>query len=159
VEKENNVMPAIYENELAGIFNHVLNVGIKHLIENVGKIKVTNEMKKATLDFHLHARDSIKWFNENFCALKPPIEAGNKLTLQQKYEDANPDVKVIKFTTIADMYRNFRSWLEDVEGYPVNKIPLRKHFAADLELYGVKEGFAKIAGQLHRGVYVGVKNP
>lgn len=158
VEKDNTVMPAIYENELAGIFNHVLNIGIKHLIENVGKIKVTSDMKKATLDFHLHARDSIKWFNENFCALRPPVEAGNKLTLQQKYEKANEGVTV-KLTTMADMYRNFRAWLEDVEGYPLSKIPLRKYFAADLELYGVKETVIKVAGKTDRGVYVGLKNP
>lgn len=158
VEKDNTVMPAIYENELAGIFNHVLNIGIKHLIENVGKIKVTNDMKKATLDFHLHARDSIKWFNENFQALRPPIESGNKLTLQQKYEHANPKV-VVKLTTMADMYRSFRAWLEDVEGYPLSKIPLRKYFAADLELYGVKETVIKVAGKADRGVYVGLKNP
>lgn len=155
VVKDNSVMPAIYENELPGIFNKVLNIGVKHLIENGGQITVTDTMKKATLDFHLHARDSIRWFDEKYIALKPPLDTNNKLTVDQKFLKANPKVSKVSFLQIAELYREYRSWLEDVEGYPANKIQLRKHFAADLALYGVKEGIYKIGGSPQRGVYIG----
>ena len=157
VVKDNNVIPTIYENELPGIFNRVLNIGIKHLIENGGQIKVTETMKKATLDFHLHARDSIRWFNEKYVALKPPADTGNKLTMEQKLLKANPGVSEIQFVQFAELYREYKIWLEDVEGYPVGRIQLRKHFAADLELYGIKEAVYKINGSTQRGVYIGKK--
>jgi len=157
VEKDNTVIPAIYENELAGIFNHVMNTGMKHLIENGGRIKVTGEMKKATLDFHLNNRDAVRWFNEKYIALKPPLDSNNKKTVEQKLLHANPNVERVLFTNSAEMYRDYRAWLEDVEGYSSGRIQLKKHFAADLELYGIKEGVYKIAGNTVRGVYIGIK--
>lgn len=158
VVKDNSVIPAIYENELPGIFNHVLNIGVKHLIENGGQIKVTDEMKKATLDFHLNNRDAVRWFNERYIALKPPIDSSNKYTLEEKLKRANNGVERILFTNMSDMYRDYRAWLEDVEGYPASKIQLKKHFAADLELYGIRELIYKQGGKTARGVYVGEKN-
>lgn len=158
VEKDNTVMPAIYENELPGIFNRVLNIGIKHLIENGGRIKVTDTMKKATLDFHLHNRDAMRWFNQKYVVLKPSKDFDKRTTAEYKLIKANPGVDRVVFTNVSDMYREYRAWLEDVEGYPSGKIQLRKHFAADLELYGVKEAVYKISGQTVRGVYVGTLN-
>lgn len=157
VEKDNTVIPAIYENELAGIFNHVMNIGMKHLIENGGRIKVTGEMKKATLDFHLNNRDAVRWFNEKYVVLKPPIGNDKRTTAEEKFLRANKEVSKVLFTNVAEMYKDYRAWLEDVEGYSAGRIQLKKHFAADLELYGIKEGVFKIAGSTVRGVYIGVK--
>jgi len=158
VEKDNTVIPAIYENELAGIFNHVMNIGMKHLIENGGRIKVTSEMKKATLDFHLNNRDAMRWFNEKYIVLKPALDNSNKATAEQKLLKANPGVSKVVFTNVSEMYRDYRAWLEDVEGYSASRIQLKKHFAADLELYGLKEAVYKIAGSPLRGMYIGIKS-
>lgn len=154
IVKDNRVMPEIYENELAGIFNHVINVGVKHLIEHNGTIHVTQSMKKATLAFHTDARDSIRWFNLHF--IKPEIKGtgkSNQLTLIQKLRKANPK-ETIDLMCISDLYAAFRLWLEDTEGYNVHKLPIRKHFAADLELIGVKDEVLKIEGQTYRGLYL-----
>jgi len=157
VEKDNTVIPAIYENELAGIFNHVMNTGMKHLIENGGRIKVTTEMKKATLDFHLNNRDAVRWFNEKYIALKASTDLSNKTTAEEKLRRANSGVDRILLTNLSEMYREYKAWLEDVEGYSSGRIQLRKHFVADLELYGIKESVYKVSGQILRGVYVGLK--
>lgn len=157
VVKDNSVMPAIYENELAGIFNHVLNRGIKHLIENGGQIKVTEHMKKATLMFHTKSRDAIRWFETKYVSLATPTDKSNKYTYEEKIQRANPNVR-ITFTSISSLYQEFRLWLEDVEGYPANKIPLRKHFAADLKLLGledIKVNFGK--NGVKDGCFVGSK--
>lgn len=158
VVKDNSIMPAIYENELPGIFNHVLNIGIKHLLENGGQIKVTEAMKKATLAFHTQARDAVRWFESCYVLPKPSTDKSNKYTAIEKIRRANPD-HTIELTTISEMYTKFRLWMEDVEGYNVNKIPLRKHFAADLKLVGIEETKIKTGGSDSRyGVFVGVKN-
>jgi hypothetical protein len=156
VVKDNSVMPAIYENELAGIFNHVVNIGIKHLLENNGTIKQTEEMRKTTFDFHMKEREAVRWFNDKYVVLHRPDSRNNRLTLEQKYRYTNTDVQVV-LTSVSAMYQEFRTWLEDVEGWPINRIPLRKHFAADLKLMGLEEIVYKENGTSKRGVYVGKK--
>ena len=153
VVKDNRVMPEIYENELAGIFNHVINIGVKHLIDNNGIIQVSDTMKRATLSFHTDARDSIRWFNQHWDKPVQGKDKSNKTTLIQKLHRANPKA-VIESTSISELYAAFRLWLEDTEGYSVHKIPIRKHFAADLELIGVKDEVLKIEGQTFRGIYL-----
>ena len=154
VEKDNSVIPAIYENELAGIFNKVLNVGVKHLIKNRGQIVVSDDVKRATMNFHMSGRDAVRWFDDNYIVLQgSKLQQGSKL---DKLRKANPGVEVA-FVSIADMYSAFRIWMEDVEGYPVNKIPLRKHFVQDLKIYGVEEEVYKMNGTAKRGVFVGLK--
>lgn len=155
VIKDNAVMPAIYEHELPGIFNHILNRGVKHLIENGGQIKVTEKMKKATLDFHTNSRDAVRWFDSCYTTLVYPNDRSNKTSLESKLIGVNPDIKVV-FTNISDMYQLFRAWMQDVEGYNINKVPLRKHFAADIKLLGIEDLIIKVGnGVIKRGVYIG----
>lgn len=156
VKKDNTVIPAIYENELAGIFNRVLNRGVKHLIENNGQVKVTEEMKQASMRFHMDAKDSIRWFNSKYVVLKPPVGGSTKTTIEQKYKQANPGIKIV-FLTVSEMYADFRVWAEDVEGIPINKILQRKYFVADLKLYGVDSDVYRLGSTIQRGVWVGQK--
>lgn len=153
--KDNAVMPAIYENELAGIFNHILNVGVKHLIDNAGQIYVTDAMRQATVDFHMRERDSVRWFNENYTTLKVPIKDNRKVTIQRKFEDANPDFTV-SLRKLSDMYNSYRDWLKD-EGYSEFKMPLRKYFTTDLKMIGIEESVYFIDGRPERGIYLGTK--
>jgi hypothetical protein len=157
VIKDNNVMPAIYENELAGIFNHVLNVGVKHLLENNGQIKITDSMRKATLDFHTKQKDSIRWFDTRYRLLVIPTDKSNKYTYERKLELCNPHMD-ITFITVSEMYMQYRAWLVDEEGWNENKLPMRKHFAADLKLIGVEEMVVNMGGkEVKKGVFLGVK--
>jgi hypothetical protein len=151
VEKDNNVMPAIFE-ELPGIFNHVLNIGIKHLIENNGTIKQTEELKKNTLQFHTGQRDAVRWFDSFYALPNRTEDKSNKLELLDKLKKVNKEPLVLK--TVSELYREFRLWCEDVEGYPQSKIPLRKHFAQDLELVNVRDEVFKIGGKPVRGLYL-----
>jgi hypothetical protein len=153
VVKDNNVIPNIYENELSGIFNRILDVGIKHLIENGGQIMVTETIKKATVDFHMSSRDSIRWFHTRYLILKASKDKSNRLPLARKLSIANSGVEIV-FTNVSGMYAQFRAWMEDTEGYPVVKIPIRKHFAADLKLINIEDQVVKNEGF---GVYLGVK--
>lgn len=155
VVKDNNVMPAIYENELPGIFNHILNIGVKHLLANNGNIKVTDEMKRATFKFHTQSRDSVRWFETRFVILKKNFtDKSNKISVEDKLKKLNPGVKII-FTTITEMYQQFRAWMEDVEGISINKIPQRKHFATDMKLLLVEDEVFFSNGISKRGVYLG----
>jgi hypothetical protein len=156
VVKDNTVMPAIYENELAGIFNHVLNVGIKHLLENGGQIKVTDSMRRATVEFHTSSRDAIRWFESRYMILANHESKNNKHTIEQKLAYANPGVK-IEFVNISSMYQQFRAWLVDEEGWSEHKLPMRKYFAADLKLIGIDDIIYKVDKQSKRGLFVGVK--
>lgn len=156
VEKDNNVMPAIYE-ELDGIFNNVLNVGLKHLLKHNGQIKANDKVKLATLKFHMNGRDSVRWFDENFVQLKASKDLSNRHTMEEKLRQANPNTTIIQ-TTISAMYQDFRTWMEDVEGYAMHKIPIRKYFMADLKLYGVEESVLKVNGTPIRGLFLGKKN-
>lgn len=157
VVKDNSVMPAIYENELAGIFNKVLNVGIKHLIDNNGQIKITEKIKKATLNFHMKSRDAVRWFDQHYLVPVPHNDKSPKATAEMKVKAANPDMEII-FTDISTLYQQFRIWLEDTEGYPASKIPLRKHFASDMKMYGVEDLKTVIGkGTYKYGVYIGIK--
>lgn len=153
IVKDNSVMPAIYENEMPGIFNHVLNIGVKHLIENGGQIKQTESIKKATVDFHMSNRDSIRWFDSKYLVLKQSNDKSNKYSAFQKLQRENPKIEII-FTSIGEMYNQFRIWMEDSEGYTPGKIQLRKHFAADLKLIGIEDQVVKHQGL---GIYVGLK--
>jgi len=155
VDKDNSVMPAIYENELPGIFNHVLNIGIKHLLDNNGVIVQSNTMRRATLDFHMSEREAVRWFALKYKTLNPSDSKNNKLTLEHKLKSANPDVNVV-LTSMSEMYQAFRIWLEDVEGWSEHRLPLRKHFAADLKMVGIEEHVILVEGRSIRGVYVGV---
>ena len=157
VVKDNSVIPAIYENELAGIFNHVMNIGVKHLIANGGQIHITEEMRQITLAFHTKARDAVRWFEQEYIKLAPSYDKSNKRSAEEKVRNANPKIKKIELTSISDLYTKFRNWLEDVEGYPMHKIPIRKHFAADLKLIGVEDSNIMTAAGLRHGVYVGLK--
>jgi hypothetical protein len=157
VIKDNNVMPAIYENELAGIFNHVLNVGVRHLLENNGQIKITDSMRKATLDFHTKQKDSSRWFETRYVLLKPSMDKSNRLSIEEKLQRANPDAS-ITFITITEMYMQYRAWLVDEEGWNENKLPMRKHFAADLKLIGVEDYIVQVGkSELKKGLFLGVK--
>jgi hypothetical protein len=141
VVKDNSVIPAIYENELAGIFLKVLDIGMKHLIENNGQIKISEAMQKKTTDFHIGSRDSIRWFNMHYEIPNPPSDRlmrSTKLTKFEKYQKENPNKKLVRIS-ITELHRRFKIWMEDVEGYPAQKIPVRKFFAQDLELIGVTE--------------------
>lgn len=153
VEKDNSVMPAIYEKELAGIFNHVVNIGLKHLIQNNGQIKQTERMRRATLDFHTNERDSIKWFNSLYEVPKQSTDTSKRKTAEQKLREAN-DGKLPVLVSSAELYREFKIWMEDEEGYHPSRIPLRKHFASDLKLIGAAETVYKVDGKAVRGVYV-----
>jgi len=156
VEKDNNIMPAIYENELPGIFNHILNTGIKHLIENGGQIKQTEEMKQATINFHTREKDAVRWFNLNYCKLKQSEDKSNKRTLEEKLVLANPGTQ-IKFVTVTELYKEFLVWLEDVEGYTQNKLPIRKYFAADLKLIGVEDQVIFSKKEVKKGLFIGLE--
>lgn len=157
VVKDNSVMPAIYENELAGIFNHVLNVGVKHLLENNGQIRITDSMRKATLDFHTKQKDSTRWFESRYCLLKPSMDKSNRLSIEQKLQRENVGVE-ITFSTVTEMYTQYKTWLVDEEGWNENKLPLRKHFASDLKLIGVCDGIVKFPGnEIKQGLFLGVK--
>lgn len=141
VQKDNSVIPAIYENELAGIFLKVLDIGMKHLIENNGQIKISEAMQKKTTDFHIGSRDSIRWFNQHYEVPNQPSDKllrSTKLSKLEKYQKENPKKKIVRIS-ITELHRQFKMWMEDVEGFNVNKIPVRKYFAQDLELIGVTE--------------------
>lgn len=157
VVKDNEVMPAIYENELPGIFNHILNIGVKHLLVNNGNINMTTEMKAATFKFHTQARDSVRWFETRYTTLKNPEDKSNKTSVEDKLRKANPGVKIL-FTSISEMYQRFRAWMEDEEGVNSNKIPQRKHFATDMKLLFIEDGIYKINGVVKRGLYLGEQN-
>lgn len=158
VEKDNSVMPPIYE-EVAGIFNYILNIGVKHLIENGGQIKITDAMRAATIEFHTKERDAVRWFESRYVKLKSSSDKSNRATVLQKLAAANPGI-AIKQVTISEMYQAYRAWLEDVEGYPTNRIQIRKHFAEDLKNYGVAEAIFKSQnGASFRGVFIGELAP
>jgi phage/plasmid-associated DNA primase len=155
VVKDNTVMPAIYDSELAGIFNRVLNVGIFHLLENGGQIKVTDAMRQMTVDFHMRERDSVRWFNANYTILKQSVDVSKRRTAEQKLGIANPGI-TIKLTNVSELFNQYRTWLEDYEKVSEHKLPIRKHFAADLKLIGVDDQVLKANGETVRGVYLGV---
>ncbi len=138
VKKDNSVIPDIYENELAGIFLKVLNVGMKHLINNNGQILVSEKMQKNTLDFHIGQRDSIRWFNKHYEIPIVPKDNSKRLTKMKKYENCNKDKHIIR-VGVSELYRLYRAWMEDVEGFQTNRIQVRKHFAQDLELLGIQD--------------------
>lgn len=154
IEKDNSVMPAIYEHELAGIFNHILNIGIRHLIENGGQIKITEKMRQATIDFHTRERDSVRWFKSLYLVPKPTTDKSNKRSIDEKMKLANPNTTV-KYTSITQLYQEYRTWMMDNEGVPESKIQLRKHFAADLKLIGIYDDQVFRAGKAKEyGVFV-----
>lgn len=155
VEKDNNVMPPIFE-EVAGIFNYVLNVGVKHLIENGGQIKITDSMRAATLRHHMNERDAVRWFEAKYIKLTKSTDKSAKAGLLYKLAKVNPGV-VIKLVTMAEMYIDYRSWLVDVEGYPESKVQIRKYFVEDLKNYGVSEEIFREKEAIKRGIYVGEK--
>ena len=158
VEKDNTVMPAIYDNELAGIFNHILNIGIKHLIENGGQIKITDAMRKATEDFHMRDKDAILWFRSRYIVPKVSEEKSNKFTALQKLQKQNPKLD-IELISISKMYGLYREWLVTEEGgyVPEIKIQIRKHFAEDLKNIGIVETLYKLQnGDSERGIYLHV---
>lgn len=152
--KDNSIMPAIYENELAGIFNHVLNVGVKHLLENGGQIKVTDSMKLATLKFHTGNRDAIRWFELMYMVLKVSKDKNNKTSVEEKLKIVNPNTDIV-FTTVSEMYQAFRIWMMDVEGVSEHKLLMRKYFAADIKLLGIEDQVFKINGVSKKGFFVG----
>lgn len=155
VVKDNMVMPAIYEYELAGIFNKVINIGVKHLIANNGQIRITDTIKRATLDFHMKARDAIRWFDQHYYVLKQSRDNSKGKNAYDRAQEANPG-SVIEFVNVSELYRDFRIWLEDTEGYQANRIPLRKHFAADLKMYGVEDLKTRMGkNEFRYGTYVG----
>jgi phage/plasmid-associated DNA primase len=156
VEKDNTVMPEIYE-EVAGIFNHVLNIGVRHLIENVGQIKITGAMRDATVQFHTRGKDAVRWFESKYFKLKQSNDFGKQKSLKQKLYAINGGVEP-QFMTVTSMYQEYRTWLEDEEGYAPSRLQLRKHFAEDLRNYGVEDGLIKENGEVSRGVYVGRKS-
>lgn len=157
VIKDNSVMPAIYENEMAGIFNHVLNIGIKHLLENNGQIKVTDTMRKATLDLHTGTLDAVRWFESRYTILKETVnKRSTKIKAQEKIRAQNPKQKIL-FTTVSEMYQQFRVWMQDVEGYNESRLPLRKHFAQDLKNYGIEDQVFRENDTIKRGVYIAEK--
>ena len=156
VIKDNSVMPAIFENELAGIFNLVLNIGIKHLLESNGQIKRTDEMRQITLRVHTQQRDAVRWFDSQYFVLKQSDNKNIKLSMLRKLQDANPQAN-IALVAISDMYQRFRTWMELIEGNPESRIPLRKHFASDLEALGIKETQYRIDEKRVFGCYVGIK--
>jgi len=151
VIKDNSVLPAIYENELAGIFNHILNIGIKHLIDNGGQIKITDAMRQATVDFHMRDRDSVRWFKENYVVLEESKDKSNKLTALQKYEQANLKIKIAE-TSISKLYDTYWQYMTDIEHVPANKVQLRKHFAQDLKQIGVEDTLTKQPGKITKRV-------
>jgi len=52
----------------------------------------------------------------------------------------------------------YRAWLVDEEGWNENKMPMRKHFAADLKLIGVDETVVNMGGkEVKKGLFLGVK--
>lgn len=158
VIKDNTVMPAIYENELAGIFNRVLSIGLKHLIDNGGQIKRTEKIEKATLDFHMSGKDITRYMEyKNYVPLRAPTIVSTKTSQKEKYEQVNPGVKIIQ-TSLTDMYADFRVWMEDVEGYHVSKVLLRKFFVKDLADYNIQEQVYREKSGLKRGVFIGQKN-
>lgn len=152
-EKNNAVMPPIFD-EVAGIFNYVLNIGIKHLIENNGQIKVTEKMRRATIDLHTKERDAVRWFESLYFKLKQSTDKSNRLSVLQKLEKENPRVKVV-FVNVTEMYQHYRTWLIDYEGYSENRLQLRKHFAEDLKNYGVADGIYLVGKEQKRGIFVG----
>lgn len=157
-EKDNNVMPSIYD-EVAGVFNYVLNIGVKHLIENNGQIKITEAMRSATLRHHMNERDAVRWFESKYHKLLESKDKGThskKATALQKLADANPGA-VIELIQVGGLYQEYRSWLVDSEGYPENRIQLRKHFLEDLKNYGVFDGLIREKEGVKRGIYVGQK--
>lgn len=154
IVKDNNIMPPILD-EVAGIFNHILNVGIKHLLDNGGQIKITDAMRAATLEHHMGEKDAMRWYATKYVKLKEASTKSNKLSAIGKLQAANKGVR-IEQTQISDMYESFRIWSELTEGIPVNRIQLRKHFAKDLEYYGIKETVYKDEGKVKRCVFVGV---
>lgn len=153
VEKDNAIMPAIYEQELAGIFNHVLNVGIKHLLANNGQIKQTAAMRQATVDFHTREKESVRWFHAHYIVPIAPSNTSTKEDYLAKLRKANPG-KELQFATITMLYPLWRAYLEDVEGLHTSRIPLRKHFAADLKLIGIEDLSIRVNGEKTSGFYV-----
>lgn len=155
VIKDNTVMPAIYEHELAGIFNHVLNTGMRHLIEHGGQIEVTDAMRKATEEFHMRERDSVRWFKDYYTVLKLSTDKTNKLTAAQKLQAANKGTNIIE-TSVTKLYLLYKDYLIEKEGVPENKIQLRKHFAADLKIIGVEDVMVNKPGRAaERLTYIG----
>lgn len=154
VEKDNSVMPPIFE-EVAGIFNYVLNIGIKHLIENDGRIKVTDAMRAVTLEHNMGERDAVRWFGTKYYKLKKS-NVKSKISAVAKLYHKN-EYAQIELVTFSDMYRQFRDWLVDVEGFNEGKLQLRKHFVKDLNDYGIYEDVHRIGKEMKRGAYVGVR--
>lgn len=144
VKKDNTIMPAIYDNELAGIFNHVVNDGLKHLIENGGQIHITDAMRQATVDFHMRERDSVRWFKDNYTVPKESSDKSNRLTAKQKLEKANDELKIELFT-VSEMYKKFKDYMTDEENMPEIRVQMRKHFAQDLKLIGIEDKVYKTA--------------
>ncbi len=155
VEKDNAVMPLIYD-EVAGIFNYVLNVGIRHLIEQGGQIKITDKMRAATVAFHTKERDAVRWFESKYFKLKASTDKSNTKPLKTKLLACNGGAEPF-LTSVTDMYQQYRTWLEDVEGYPTSRIQIRKYFADDLRNYGIEDSVIFEGGKTFRGIYVGVK--
>jgi phage/plasmid-associated DNA primase len=156
IEKDNSVMPAIYENEMSGIFNKVLTIGIAYLEKHGGQIRDTAETKAATLQFHMSSRDAVRWFEDHYIKLKLSNDKSTNKSILAKLTKSNPGIS-ITFTTTSEMYEQFRHWMEFVEGYTINKIPLRKHFAADLKQYGIEDTVIRVGDTLRRGCYIGIK--
>ena len=152
VEKDNAVMPAIYD-EVAGVFNHILNVGVKHLLENGGQILVTENMRRTTMLFHMKEKDAVRWFEAFYFKPAQPDNKSTKLPYEDKLKKANPGAMLV-LTNITELYQKYKSWLEDIEGYSAGKLQLRKHFAADLKNYGIDEALIRLDGKVVRGVYV-----
>lgn len=156
VEKDNAVMPPIY-GEVAGIFNYVLNIGIKHLIEHGGQIKITDSMRAATVRHHMHERDAIRWFESTYTKLNASVDKSTKTTAEEKLRKANPDAEIVMIQ-VSGLYQEYRSWLTDSEGVPESRVQLRKHFVEDLKNYGVVDGIIREKSGLKRGVFVGQKS-
>lgn len=152
VIKDNSVMPAIYEHELAGIFNHIVNRGVKYLIDNKGTILQTAEMIQATRKLHTDSKDAIVWFNQHYTLPTQPTDKSNKLSMLQKLNKVNKGRVIM--VTLSEMYQQFRIWMEDVEGHHVGKLPPRKFFTQDLAIAGIKEGLIKVGGTVYRGIYL-----
>ena len=58
------------------------------------------------------------------------------------------------FTTIAEMYKAYRAWMIDDEGYSEFKVPIRKYFVSDLKTIGIEDYLIKINGEVIRGLYL-----
>lgn len=150
--KDNAVMPAIYEHEMAGIFNHVVNIGVKHLIENNGTIVQSEEMRSKTIAFHTGQRDSIRWFTSHYELPQYPDKLTRTGSLADKLTRFNR--RSVTLTSISELYREFRVWLEDEEGVHVSRIPVRKYFSQDLEAANIKERNVKVGENVVRGLYL-----